>query len=120
MKLKFLLPVVAGFAVLGADGAQAVGPSFTAVVDNAGTLARGYRAVSATRTALGRYQVTFERNVSACSYTASVGLPGSSGTELFGTVSVAPKSGKPKAVFVETFDTSGAPADRGFHLIVAC
>lgn len=120
MKLKYLLPVVAGFAVLGAATAQATAPSFTAVVDNTGTLARGYHAVGAMRTALGRYQVTFSRDVSACSYTASVGLPGNSGSELFGTVSVAPRAGKPKAIFVQTFEIGGAPADRGFHVIVAC
>lgn len=122
MKATYLLSVAAAFAAIGVTGAIAAGslPSFTAVVDSAGTLARGYRAVSATRTGVGSYQVAFEKNVSACNYTATVGLPGSSGSELFGTVSVSPRAGKPKALFVQTFEIGGDPADRGFHLIVAC
>lgn len=121
MKLRYLLPVVAGFAALGATAALAAnGPSFFAVVDADGTLNRGLHALHAKHLTNGHYEVGFTRDVSACSYTASVGLSGDAGSSSPGIVSVAARSGKPKAIFVETFTPDGTRIDRGFHVIVAC
>lgn len=121
MRLKHLVPVIFCFAALGAAAAAAsTAPSFTAVVDSSGTLARGYRALHATRLGTGRYSVGFGRDVSACSYTASIGLPGTSGSETPGMISVAPRTDKPKSLLVQTFTTHGSREDHGFHVIVAC
>ncbi len=121
MKFKHLLPALFGFAALGAAAAAAsTAPSFTAVVDSSGTLARGYRALHATRLGTGRYSVGFGRDVSACSYTASIGLPGTAGSETPSMVSVAPRTGKPKSLFVQTFTPDGTRQDHGFHVIVVC
>lgn len=42
-----------------------------AVVNANGTLARGSGATGATKPATGTYVVTFDRDISACSYTAT-------------------------------------------------
>lgn len=122
MRFEYLLPVVLGFGIVGAAGAYAATspPSFTAVVANDGTLARGYRALSARRLSTGRYEVTFARSVWGCSFTATVGLPGNSGAELAGIANVASKEGKVKSIVVQTYAPGGVFADRGFHVIVAC
>lgn len=122
MKFAYLLPVALGFGVIGAAAAYAATspPSFTAVVANDGTLARGYRALSARKLSAGRYEVTFARSVAGCSYTASVGLAGSVGVELSGIANVASKPGKIKSIVVQTYTPDGIFSDRGFHVIVAC
>jgi len=96
------------------------GPSFTAVVGSDGTLARGLNAVSVTRQDPGVYVVLFSKDVRACSYTAAIGLPGATGASGIGIVTVARRSGKPKGLFIETFDAQGNEADLGFHLIGQC
>src|SRR4051794_5646185 len=48
-----------------------------AVVGSNGVLARGRGVASANRTAAGRYQVVFDRDVRGCAYMASIGDQGS-------------------------------------------
>lgn len=120
MKTKALFTAVLGLTIFTAAQAAPNGPSATAVVDRDGTLARGLRATGATRLVAGRYEVLFDANVSLCSYTATVGLSGAVGSSDPGIVTVAPRSGKPKGVFVQTFSSRGGRQDRGFHLIVQC
>lgn len=118
MRAKYLLPLAALMAATAVQASNA--PSFFAVVDRDGTLARGYRAVSAKHLSSGTYVVNFNHDVTACSYTASVGLSGSAGSEVDGTVHVAGRNGHAKSIFVRTYDMDNALSDRGFHLIVAC
>jgi hypothetical protein len=118
MKAKYLLSVA---ALLLATSVQAgTAPSFFAVVDKDGTLARGYRAVSVKHLSDGTYVVNFNHDVTACSYTASVGLSGTAGSESAGTVHVAGRASHPKSIFVRTYDMQNNLSDRGFHVIVAC
>ena len=68
----------------------------------------------------GSYIVKFDRDVRSCSYTASIGLSGASGTSARGFVTVVGAAGFTNGVFVTTDDTSGSTAERGFHLQVLC
>jgi hypothetical protein len=120
MNARNMILAAATAASMAASAVASPGPDFTAVVDSDGTLARGLNATGATHLQTGVYEVAFSKDVSGCGYTATIGLSGSVGSSGFGTVNVAKRSGKKKAIFVQTFDTSGDPADLGFHVIVAC
>jgi hypothetical protein len=96
------------------------GGTLYAVVDSNGTLARGRRAVSATRLATGAYEVVFRRDVRRCAYVATIGLSGSAGSSLPGEITVVGRAGNDRAVFVTTHSSGGALADLGFHLAVHC
>jgi hypothetical protein len=85
----------------------------------------GKHAVSATRTSAGYEEVKFDRDVSACAYTATLGgnSPAvSPGVYPPTSIYVTPKSGAPDTVWVTIAYGSGIPAglDASFHLIVAC
>jgi len=91
-----------------------------AVVDANGTLARGHKAVSATRLGTGAYEVIFRKDVRKCAYVATIGLSGSAGASLPGEITVVGRSGNNRGVFVATHSSAGASADLGFHLGVLC
>jgi hypothetical protein len=90
-----------------------------AVVTGAGAVARTYGATGATRLDAGDYQVAFNRDVTNCAYTATLG---SSDTAIpdAGEVGVAQRAGNAQAVRVVTRDSSGTGADRAFHVTVSC
>lgn len=95
--------------------------SLYAVVDNSGTIVRELGVfVRPTRVGLGRYEVKFRRKVRNCAYIATIGVPDSTSAAPSGEISVAGRSGGPRTVYVRTFNSVGAPADRGFHLVVVC
>ena len=96
------------------------GGTLFAVVDANGTLARGRRAVSATRLGTGAYEVVFRRDVRRCAYVATIGLSGSAGSSLPGEITVVGRAGNDRGVFVTTHSSGGASADLGFHLTVHC
>ncbi|MET7965519.1 hypothetical protein [Micromonospora sp. NPDC005305] len=87
-----------------------------AVVDANGALVRGLGATSATRLAAGMYQVGFDQDVAGAAYIGTVG-PAAGGLAPQGAITVAPRTGIPNAVFVETYAASGH-TDRPFHLAV--
>jgi hypothetical protein len=92
-----------------------------AVVDGDGeAIVRGNRAVSVNRSSAGIYQVRFARNVRNCVYVASIGLTGSSGNPPPGEIGVVGEAASVNGVWIQTFDSAGASADRDFHLIVDC
>lgn len=92
-----------------------------AVVNTNGALLRNFRAIAATRVGLGNYRVRFNRNVTQCSYQATIGLPGVGGPPPAGEISVARANGFPDGVIVTTYLSSGAGfVDRPFHLAVHC
>jgi hypothetical protein len=92
------------FAAVNADGSLVAG-------------ARGATAAAKSGSATQTYTITFDRDVSKCSYTASA--VGGSTTFGFG---VQPASGNANAVEVDEADDAGSPAGtgRGFHLQVNC
>ena len=72
------------------------------------------------RGVLCEVRVTFDRDVSKCSYTATMSQPDSGDIEQNGFINVSSVIGDPKAVLVRTRDTTGAPAPRGFTVQVWC
>jgi hypothetical protein len=90
-----------------------------AVVTTAGLLARGRGVSSATRTAVGRYQVIFDRDVRGCAYIASIGDAGGAAPAA-GLVETAALGSNVNGVSLRTQNSAGNPSDRPFHLIVSC
>ena len=103
----------------GKDGAPAT--KLWAVVESNGTLVRGSGVVSVKKNAGGRYDVTFDQNLTKCAFIATVGRPGFEGVEE-GVADVAGAEETENAVFVETH---GIPVEltavaESFHLAVFC
>jgi hypothetical protein len=88
------------------------------VVDVAGALSRNKGVASAQRLGLGDYLVTFNQDVTACSYQTSIGGPTTVNAP--GEISPAQRTGVAAAVEVKTYDSAGAAADRPFYLAVFC
>jgi hypothetical protein len=125
----FMTPVAFG------SGGDNVGPAVTgpaaspdiakkdrsAVIDANGAIARGKGVVSVTHSAgAGSYIVFFNKDVSACTFTATIGLSGSSGTSARGFITTVGAAAGATGVFVTTDDIAGNPSERGFHLYVGC
>jgi hypothetical protein len=90
-----------------------------AVVAADGTLTDGNRATAAGRVTgqTGRFEVAFDRNVSQCTFVASVSNePGGAP----GYAVVDPRFGNANAVFVATYNKDGVLTDRPFYLQVTC
>ena len=94
------------------------GGAMFAVVNANGTLARGRKAVSATRLGTGAYEVVFRADVRKGAYIATIGLSGSLGASLPGEITVVGRAGNDRGVFLTTHSSGGAAADLGFHLAV--
>ncbi len=85
------------------------------------TINKGRGAVSvAVEGVVGNYRVTFDRDVSACGYTATLASPKATDPEQVGFVNVQSYGPDPKAVIVRTRDTAGPLAARGFTVQVWC
>jgi hypothetical protein len=115
------------FAEGGEDGSGA-GNVMYAVVDGDGTWRRGYPdsppeeyTSQRVEQSAGTYEVLFgDNDITGCAFLADIGSPEHSGAQLPGFVTVVGRVSIPEGVFVQTFDTSGALADRPFHLTVVC
>ena len=101
------------------DSVIAQGIGHQAVVTAGGLLARSRGVSSATRTAEGRYQVIFDRDVRACAYSASVGDSGGAAPAA-GLIETAQLASNVNGVSLRTQNSDGNPADRPFHLLVSC
>ena len=91
-----------------------------AVVRGDGSLDRGAFVLSTARLGTGRYRVEFQGRVDACALATTIGNGGSF-TAPTGSVT-AGRAAPPlvTSANVATFDVRGRPADRTFHLVVAC
>lgn len=69
----------------------------------------------------GSYEVDFNRDVSRCAYSATLGQPtaGFLGPAT-GFVGVEPRYGVPDGVFVQTSDSTAMGANESFYLEVFC
>lgn len=101
-----------------AVGMPPTAQGFFAVVNANGTLARGFGVVSSTRITVGQYQVVFSHDLRGSAYVGTLGLAGSVGTSPSGEIAVVGRAGVINGVFVQTFASNGAAADRGFHLAI--
>jgi hypothetical protein len=92
-----------------------------AVVWGGPSIVRGKGAVAVQHEGVNwSFRVTFDRDVSQCSYTATLSALTSANNEQIGIVNVAPYSADPKAVIVRTRDHEGLPDSRGFTVQVWC
>ncbi|HWT05080.1 MAG TPA: hypothetical protein VN224_04940 [Xanthomonadales bacterium] len=100
---------------------------FWAVIERDASLVRGRNVVRTKKLGTGIYEIYFTGEVSNGVFVATIGRPGIS-TEPTGEICVAlrccPGWGDytpfddNKGVWVQTFDSSGNPSDRSFHLMV--
>jgi hypothetical protein len=106
----------------GAPGATGTpGTSATAlwaVVKTSGIISRGSGTTGSVRDSIGKFTVTFNRDVSGCAYLADIGLE-APGALPVGYTSVVPAPAS-NAVTVRTGDKNGDLADLTFHLAVFC
>lgn len=100
----------------GDAGASAT--ALWAVVDSAGVLVRNKGVASASRNGAGTYIVTFNQDVTGCSYQATIGGPTTANNP--GEVSPAQRSGAATALDVLTYNSAGTTSDRAFYLAVFC
>jgi len=95
-----------------------------AVIEADGTKARGAHVVSSTKLSGangGTYQVLFDRTVSGCAYTATVGVSTNGGSITTPvTITTATRAGNANGVFVFIHQTNGSTIDEPFHLNVSC
>ena len=85
------------------------------VVNSNGTKARGTGTVLKYGT--GQYEVQFGYTVSAGAFLATISRSDSCCIPPAGEVSVAPRLSTPNAVFIQTRNSFGTPADLGFTLL---
>ena len=100
---------------------------FWAVIERDASLVRGRNVSRTAKLGTGIYEVFFTGDVSNGAFVATIGRPGIA-TEPTGEITVAlrccPGFGAfapfddNKGVWIQTFDSTGKPADRSFHLIV--
>ncbi|KAB1928279.1 hypothetical protein F8271_29160 [Micromonospora sp. ALFpr18c] len=103
-------------AALKAGGATTlVATTVYTVVNSNGTKARGTGTV--LKYGPGQYEVQFGYTVSAGAFLATISRSDSCCIPPAGEVSVAPRLSTPNAVFIQTRNSSGTPADLGFTLL---
>lgn len=104
----------------GIDSAAFATRMWAVVNGSNGTLVRGNRATTSTRSSTGTYQVRFDQNIRSCAYVAQIGDFDASGTESPGFLTTVGEGASVNGVFINTYNSSGAAADRSFHLRVIC
>jgi hypothetical protein len=96
------------------------GSSHFAVVNAGGQQVRARGTTSAARTAEGRYQVIFDRDVRSCAYYATVGGPTAAAPPDNGQITVSSLASNINGVDVRTTGANGNDANKPFHLLVLC
>jgi hypothetical protein len=103
-------------AALQANATTLAASTSITVVNANGTRARGVGTV--IKYGVGQYEVQYGFAVTAGVFVATIGRADACCIPSAGEVSVAPRLGTANAVFVQTRNSAGAPADLGFHLVV--
>ena len=102
------------------DSAATIPPRVFAVLNSNGTKLRGKAVASTARLSTGVYDVRFNRNISACAWTGTVGFGTFGGSTGAATITVSGRAGTNNGLFVTTFNQSGAPTDLPFTVLVVC
>jgi hypothetical protein len=90
-----------------------------ALVTGDGQLVRGRGLLSVARLSPGTYNLMFDRDVTACTYTATIG--GRGGVPPQPRFITTDLGGSMKTVVVEVWSPDGSSkADMSFHLVVRC
>lgn len=97
-------------------------PRWAVVAATTGALTRAKGASAAAKLSdPGLYSVTFDRDVSACAYEATIGDGGTTPITTGGEVGVWRSATDPKVVTVRTADSAGAAVNTlPFHVTVLC
>jgi hypothetical protein len=100
------------WAVINADGT---------IARNAGNaVSSGKAADCFTAGGPGCYEVIFDDDVTGCAYIGTITNPPDAGTQPTGEITTVRRGSNPNGVFVTTHNSSGAPSDRAFALVVTC
>jgi hypothetical protein len=102
---------------------QSTGGDRYACVNGTATLpsiAYGKGTLSVLRIGIGTYIVRFNRDVTYCVKTATIGLCGYVGVESPGEITTVRSVDYIDGVFVTTHNSKGKRANRSFHLLVTC
>ena len=114
----------AGAAARADVAARADGLALQVSVAADGARSNEQGVVSVAKSALGRYQVVFDRDVRACAYAATLAIAPAPAdrpeTPVTGEIATAPLAGNVNGVQIATADSAGAAADRAFQLVVSC
>ena len=98
----------------------AEGATHFAVVNGGGQQVRARGTSSAARTAEGRYQVIFNRDVRGCAYYATIGGPTAAAPPDNGQITVSSLASNVAGVDIRTTGANGNDANKPFHLLVLC
>jgi hypothetical protein len=96
------------------------GSTHFAVVNAGGQQIRARGTTSASRTAEGRYQVIFDRDMRACAYFATIGGPTAAAPPEHGQITVSALGSNVNGVDIRTANRDGVETNRPFHLLVLC
>jgi hypothetical protein len=91
-----------------------------ASVNDDGSVARSTEITSVTRLGTGTYEVITTRNITACSWEATIGLTGFVGQSASGEITAQGRFLTNNGLYIQTFNSAGALADRAFHVNVTC
>jgi hypothetical protein len=101
-----------------AGPAGAAATALWAQIDSAGSVVRQKGVASAQKLGIGDYLVTFNQDVTGCTYQATLGGPTTGLT--VGEISAAQRTAIAAGVRVFTLSSAGANSDRAFSLAVFC
>jgi hypothetical protein len=91
------------------------------VINADGTKARAKNFVSSQLLSTGNYEVIFNRDVTACSYIATIGTTVNGGSILVPVaITTASRAGNANGVFLTIHNVSGTAENQPFHLLVTC
>jgi hypothetical protein len=94
--------------------------TMSAVMSAGGARIRSNRTTAGTKSGTGLYVVSFDRDVSACSMSVTVGASSGPDALASGFASAKPREAQPNDVLVNTYATNGNLTDKPFHLQVFC
>ena len=90
-----------------------------AVANGSGTIVRSSGTTGSKHLTTGEYEVDFNRDVTGCAYTATIGDP-AHGTPVTGFIGVAAREGEASGVYVETHNSAATLTNIAFQLAVFC
>jgi hypothetical protein len=96
------------------------GSAHFAVVNGGGQQVRARGTTSAARTAEGRYQVIFDRDVRGCAYYGTIGGPTAAAPPDNGQITVSGLGSNVNGVDIRTTGANGNDTNKPFHLLVLC
>jgi len=97
-----------------------VPPRVFAVVNSNSTKLRGKAVASTSKLSTGTYDVRFNRNISNCAWTGTVGLGGFSGSTGPAMITITGRAGTNNGLFITTFNGTAAATDEPFIATVIC